>query len=84
MIDRLRTRFGIGWVCVVADRGMSSDAAIRGHVFCSFLALVLRKEFDERGQDGRQSSCAQQQLAPSGPLVKAAHVALPANIREPA
>jgi hypothetical protein len=26
----------------------SSDAAIRGHVFCSFLALVLRKELEER------------------------------------
>src|ERR687885_490587 len=26
----------------------SSDAAIRGHVFCSFLALILRKEVDER------------------------------------
>src|SRR3954466_501946 len=26
----------------------SSDAAIRGHVFCSFLALILRKELDER------------------------------------
>jgi transposase len=26
----------------------ASDAAIRGHVFCSFLALVLRKELDER------------------------------------
>jgi hypothetical protein len=26
----------------------SSDAAIRGHVFCSFRALVLRKERDER------------------------------------
>ena len=25
-----------------------TDAAIRGHVFCSFLALVLRKELDER------------------------------------
>jgi hypothetical protein len=25
-----------------------SDAAIRGHVFCSFLALILRKELDER------------------------------------
>jgi hypothetical protein len=25
-----------------------SDAAIRGHVFCSFLALVLRKELEER------------------------------------
>jgi hypothetical protein len=24
----------------------ASDAAIRGHVFCSFLALVLRKELD--------------------------------------
>ena len=26
----------------------SSDAAIRGHVFCSFLAVILRKELDER------------------------------------
>jgi transposase len=26
----------------------SSDAAIRGHVFCSLLALILRKELDER------------------------------------
>ena len=25
-----------------------SDAAISGHLFCSFLALLLRKEFDER------------------------------------
>ncbi len=25
-----------------------SDAAIRGHVFCSFLALVLRKELEHR------------------------------------
>ena len=25
-----------------------SDAAIAGHLFCSFLALVLRKELDER------------------------------------
>jgi hypothetical protein len=28
----------------------SSDAAIRGHVFCSFHAFVLRKELDERCQ----------------------------------
>lgn len=28
----------------------SADAAIRGHVFCSFLALVLRKELDDRCQ----------------------------------
>jgi hypothetical protein len=26
----------------------SSDAAIRGHIFRSFRALVLRKELDER------------------------------------
>lgn len=26
----------------------ASDAAIRGHVFCSFLALALRHELDER------------------------------------
>ena len=30
----------------------SSDAAIRGHVFCSFLALILRKELDERCRNG--------------------------------
>ena len=27
---------------------MVSDAAIRGQVFCSFLALIVRKELDER------------------------------------
>ncbi len=26
----------------------ASDAATRGHVFCSFLALILRKDLDER------------------------------------
>ena len=26
----------------------SSDAAIRGHVFCSFLALVLKAELEDR------------------------------------
>ena len=30
MIDRLRQRFGIGRVCVVADRGMISAATIAG------------------------------------------------------
>ena len=34
----------------------SSDAAIRGHVFCSFLALVLRKELLER--------CANAEITP--------------------
>ena len=28
----------------------ASDAAIRGHLFCSFLALVLRKELQDRLQ----------------------------------
>jgi hypothetical protein len=27
-----------------------TDAAIRGHVFCSFLALILQKEMDDRCQ----------------------------------
>jgi len=31
----------------------ASDAAIRGHVFCSFLALILRKELDERCRNAR-------------------------------
>ncbi|BBF93870.1 transposase [Blastochloris tepida] len=30
----------------------SSDAAIRGHVFCSFLALLMRAELDELYNDG--------------------------------
>jgi Transposase DDE domain len=36
--------------CVLRTRPIyhSSDAAIRGHVFCSFLALVLQKELLER------------------------------------
>ena|GEM_PF-1920269 len=55
MIKRLKSRFDIGDVSVVSDRGMKSildtrpifhqrDETIRGHVFCSFLALILRKE----------------------------------------
>ena len=31
------------------------DENIRGHVFCSFLALVLRKELDRRLQEAGQS-----------------------------
>jgi transposase len=87
----------------------SSDAAIRGHVFCSFLALVLRKELDERcrtaglrpewadmlreldrlqeielNKDGRQIIMRTPAVGIIGPLFKAARVALPANIREPA
>jgi hypothetical protein len=36
--------------CVLRIRPVyhSSDAATRGHVFCSFLALILRKELDAR------------------------------------
>ncbi len=34
----------------------SSDAAIRGHVFCSFLALILRKELDTRCRRAGYSS----------------------------
>ena len=33
-----------------------SDAAIRGHVFCSFLALVLRKELPRRMGDAGMES----------------------------
>jgi hypothetical protein len=87
----------------------SSDAAIRGHVFCSFLALVLRKELDERcrmaglrpewadvlreldrlqevelNKDGRQVIMRTPATGIIGPLFKAARIALPANIREPA
>ena len=93
VIDRLRRRFDIARVCVVADRGMISaeaiaelearrllyilgvrerlwmveqtfrtakhllstrpifhklDETIRGHVFCSFLALVLKAALQDR------------------------------------
>jgi hypothetical protein len=87
----------------------SSDAAIRGHVFCSFLALVLRKELDERcrkaafrpewadvlrdldrlqeieiDKDGRRITLRTSATGVVGPLFKAARIALPPNIREPA
>src|SRR4051795_4328710 len=85
----------------------SSDAAIRGHVFCSFLALVLRKELDERcckaglrpewgdvlrdldrlqdvaiTKDGRHITLRTPATGLIGPLFKAAHIALPPNIRD--
>jgi hypothetical protein len=87
----------------------SSDAAIRGHVFCSFLALVLRKELDQHcrragfrpewgdvlrdldrlqevevSSDGRQIVLRTPATGGIGPLFKAAGIALPTNIREPA
>ena len=85
----------------------SSDAAIRGHVFCSFLALILRKELDERcrkaglrpewgdvlrdldrlqdvaiTKDGRHITLRTPATGLIGPLFKAAHIALPPNIRD--
>jgi len=85
----------------------SSDAAIRGHVFCSFLALILRKELDERcraagfrpawgdvlrdldrlqdvtiTKDGRQMTLRTPATGVSGPLFKAARMALPPNVRD--
>jgi hypothetical protein len=48
VVDRLRLRFQIRSICIVADRGMISKETIRGHVFCSFLALLLRKELQDR------------------------------------
>jgi hypothetical protein len=87
----------------------SSDAAIRGHVFCSFLALVLRKELDERcrtaafrpewadvlrdldrlqeieiDKDGRRITLRTPATGVVGRLFKAARIALPPNVREPA
>jgi len=85
----------------------SSDAAIRGHVFCSFLALVLRKELDARcrtagwrpewgdvlrsldrlqevtiSKDGREMTLRTPATGFTGPLFKAARIALPPNVRE--
>jgi hypothetical protein len=87
----------------------ASDAAIRGHVFCSFLALVLRKELDERcrkagfrpewgdvlrdldrlqevaiTKGGQHMTLRTPATGGLGPLFKAAHIALPPNVREPA
>jgi len=87
----------------------SSDAAIRGHVFCSFLALVLQKELLERcraasfiaewddvlrdldrlqeivlAKDGQQIRLRTPATGTVGPLFKAAGIALPPNLRDPA
>ena len=97
--------------CVPRTRPIyhSSDAAIRGHVFCSFLALVLRKELDaccrragfrpewgdvlrdldrlqevEIAKDGQQVTLRTPATGTVGPLFKAAGIALPPNIRDPA
>jgi hypothetical protein len=55
VIDRLRRRFAIARVCVVADRGMISAETVAElearrlcHVFCSFLALVLKAALKDR------------------------------------
>ena len=58
IVKRLKTRFKIGRVekvfrdvkSILETRPIfhQKDSTIRGHVFCSFLALVLRKELDCR------------------------------------
>src|SRR5918998_860761 len=85
----------------------SSDSAIRGPVFCSFLALILRKELDERcrivgfrpewgdvlrdldrlqevaiSKDGREMTLRTPATGVIGPLIKAARIALPPNVRD--
>jgi DDE family transposase len=85
----------------------SSDAAIRGHVFCSFLALILRKELEDRCRaaglhpewgdvlrdldrlqeielikDGKRMILRTPVTGVAGKLFQAAHIALPANVRE--
>src|SRR4051794_32861196 len=54
----------------------ASDSAIRGHVFCSFLALVLRKELDERcrklGSAPNGAMCCATSIACSTPPSRAA------------
>src|SRR3954452_3829646 len=87
----------------------SSDAAIRGHVFCSFLALVLQKELDSLCQaagftpewddvlrdldrlqevslakDGQQIRLRTPATGATGPLFKAAGIALPPDVRDTA
>jgi hypothetical protein len=97
--------------CLLRTRPIyhSSDAAIRGHVFCSFLALVLRKELDRRCREagfrpewgdvvrdldrlqvvtiskgGQSMILRTPATGVTGPLFKAARIALPPNIRDDA
>ena len=97
--------------CLLRTRPIchSSDAAIRGHVFCSFLALVLRKELDRRCREagfrpewgdvardldrlqevtiskgGQSMTLRTPATGVTGPLFKAARIALPPNIRDDA
>ena len=97
--------------CLLRTRPIyhSSDAAIRGHVFCSLLALVLRKELDRRCREagfrpewgdvvrdldrlqeitiskgGQSMTLRTPATGVTGPLFKAARIALPPNIRDDA
>ena len=44
----------------------SSDAAIRGHVFCSFLALAMQKHLGRRDQAGSDSRLAERMARAAG------------------
>jgi hypothetical protein len=72
----------------------SSDMAIRGHVFCTFLALLLAKELlcrwrrsdrlqeIELEQDGKRFLLRNPTTGVAGKLFQAVGVALPPNLQE--
>src|SRR4051812_10334872 len=43
----IAARFSVLWALETRPMYHQSDAAIAGHLFCSFLTLLLRKELDE-------------------------------------
>jgi Transposase DDE domain len=47
---------------LLATRPIKTDAGIRGHVFCTFLALVLRKELIDRLAAGRGKTLEWQRI----------------------
>jgi transposase len=71
-----------------------TDEAIRGHVFCSFLALVLRKALEDRltaarllqeiktEQDDKHFVLRTPVTGDVGRVFQAVGIALPPNIRE--
>jgi len=58
------------------------DNTIKGHVFCSFLALILKKELDRRLNDDKRFSVRTECKGNCGKIFQAVGVAVPPAIRE--
>jgi Transposase DDE domain len=87
VIDRLRQRFSIGRVCVVADRGMISAATIVGSIQCTSSKIISTGLWPlgasiwlaHRGADWLVRTDAAPNIAA---LFRAAHIALPPRARQ--